>query len=165
MCISHCRLTSLPHNLGHLQALKELHLRNNSIKYFPSSVERLNLYTFTGTPTHSTPPTPPTPHHITHSHTTPTLCSSYTVYLICMPLTAQNNSLYSESEATTFSKKIVCCVPPLLELCLRAAVQWGPFLEQGTLPQHLYSETLCLMLGPQVLEGLCNFILVQILKV
>ncbi|XP_064403664.1 malignant fibrous histiocytoma-amplified sequence 1 homolog isoform X2 [Halichondria panicea] len=102
------KLTSLPHNLGHLQALKELHLRNNSIKYFPSSVERLNLYTFT----------------------------------------AQNNSLYSESEATTFSKKIVCCVPPLLELCLRAAVQWGPFLEQGTLPQHLYNMTSHATLNP-----------------
>lgn len=45
--INFCRLSTLPHHIGRLQKLKELHVRNNAIKYFPASIQRLQLYTFT----------------------------------------------------------------------------------------------------------------------
>ena len=42
------RLVGLPHHIGDLQLLKELHVRNNCLKCFPASIQQLQLYTFTG---------------------------------------------------------------------------------------------------------------------
>ena len=42
------RLVCLPADIGDLQQLKELHVRNNKLRYFPASIEQLQLYTFTG---------------------------------------------------------------------------------------------------------------------
>ena len=48
MLMSAVRLSTLPQNIGRLRKLKELHVRNNIIKYFPASIQQLKLYTFTG---------------------------------------------------------------------------------------------------------------------
>ena len=42
-----CRLVSLPSHIGNLQLLNELHLRNNQLPFFPASITRLPLFTFT----------------------------------------------------------------------------------------------------------------------
>lgn len=42
------RLQTLPVHVGNLQQLKELHVRNNRLKYLPASIEQIQLYTFTG---------------------------------------------------------------------------------------------------------------------
>jgi len=43
------RLVSLPPHIGDLQQLKELHVRHNKLKCLPASIQKLHLYTFTGT--------------------------------------------------------------------------------------------------------------------
>ena len=42
------RLSTLPYGIGNLKQLKELHVRNNKIRCFPASIEKLDLYTFSG---------------------------------------------------------------------------------------------------------------------
>jgi hypothetical protein len=50
------RLQTLPVHIGDLQQLKELHVRNNRLRYLPASVDLLHLYTFTGELFHGTLP-------------------------------------------------------------------------------------------------------------
>ena len=50
------RLQTLPVHIGDLQQLKELHVRNNRLRYLPASVDTLHLYTFTGELFHGTLP-------------------------------------------------------------------------------------------------------------
>nr|XP_006815797.1 PREDICTED: leucine-rich repeat-containing protein 69-like [Saccoglossus kowalevskii] len=40
------RLKAIPDQMGRLNQLKELHVRNNQIRYFPASLSYLQLYTF-----------------------------------------------------------------------------------------------------------------------
>ena len=103
--------------MGRLRKLKELHVRNNAIKYFPASIQKLKLYTFTGTYVHMKK-----------------WGSHYSRYLF---YAAQNNSLIQESVARELFKFPSESIPPLLELAARAVVKWELPITPGSIPQHL----------------------------
>jgi len=104
------RLSSLPHSIGHLQSLRELHLKSNRLAVFPDSILRLKPHRFTGE------------------------CLANVARANVIGHTAGENPLVSQ-ESRILTGHALCS---LVELSLRAVHQHSLFSCQ--IPYHLQSE-------------------------
>lgn len=105
--------------------MKELHVRNNILKYLPASILKLQLYTFTGNKT------------------------KVVFIKIVFPIPTANNNNFLKEDSVQIQSYIHSpsdAIPHLIELSARAITLYKVPVLKSSIPQHLEGDSFLLYL-------------------